>query len=331
MTSQRLLSLLPYPVGRISPRPWFTVLLLVAIGWLAGCASHGLQPGEGYAAVPGGRVWYRIVGSGVKTPLLLLHGGPGVPSNYLNPLAALADERPVIFFDQLGTGRSEHPEDQSLWTIERYVKEVAAVREALGLKEVVLYGHSWGTILAAEYMYTRPLGVRGLVLASPALSIPRWSQDAADLLRTLPAKTQEIIARNERAKTYDAPEYHDATMEYYKRYLARRQPWSADIEQTFAQLNPAIYVYMNGPSEFSLTGTLKGYDSTRRLKELTVPTLFIAGRYDEAPPATTQHYQSMLPGAELAIIENAGHLTMQDEPERNIQILRDFLDRLDAR
>jgi len=311
--------------------PLWLAVFSAAVVAFSGCTTQRLSPGEGYADVPGGRVWYRVVGGGAKTPLLLLHGGPGVPSNYLNPLAALTDERPVVFFDQLGTGRSDHPDDQSLWTINRYVKEVAAVRKALGLEEVYLYGHSWGTILAAEYMFTRPSGVRGLVFASPALSIPRWSQDAAMLLRTLPLPTQQVIARHEAAGTYEAPEYHEATMEYYKRYLARRQPWSADIEQTFAQLNPAIYVYMNGPSEFSLTGTLKGYDATPRLKEINVPTLFTGGQYDEATPETVKYYQSMLPGSGLAVIENAGHLTMQDEPDRDVAVLREFLHRLDAR
>ncbi len=148
---------------------------------LSGCAASGPSPGEGFADVPGGKVWYRVVGTGRGTPILLLHGGPGVPSNYLNPLAALGDDRPVVFFDQLGTGHSDHPKDQSLWTTERYVREVAAVREALGLKEVYLYGHSWGTILAAEYMYTRPAGVKGLIFASPVRNSRRrrWSTTSA--------------------------------------------------------------------------------------------------------------------------------------------------------
>jgi proline iminopeptidase len=111
------------------------------------CTSHTLSPGEGFVDVSGGRVWYRVVGSGRGTHLLLLHGGPGVPSLYLKPLEGLADERPVIFYDQLGSGQSDHPKDSSLWTIERFVKEVGQVRKALGLDQIHLYGHSWGSML----------------------------------------------------------------------------------------------------------------------------------------------------------------------------------------
>jgi len=289
------------------------------------CSSHALSPGEGFVDVSGGRIWYRVVGSGPGTPLLLLHGGPGVPSVYLKPLEALADERPVVFYDQLGSGQSDRPKDRSLWTIERFVNEIGQVRQALGLNEIHLYGHSWGAMLAASYMLTRPSGVRSLVLASAPMSVPRYARDARDLLTTLPEAARTAIETHEREGSFDSPEYQAAMMEFYKLYLARRQPWSAEIEKTFAELNPDVYVYMQGPSEFTITGTLKDYDVTRRLKEITVPTLFTAGEYDEVRPETVRLYQSLVPGSRLAVIENAAHLTMQDEPERYLQVLREFL------
>src|SRR5262245_15456277 len=112
------------------------------------CGSHTLSPGEGFVDVTGGRIWYRIVGRGPGTPLVLLHGGPGVPSVYLKPLEALADERPVVFYDQLGSGQSDRPKDNSLWTVQRFVEEVGEVRKGLGLNQIHLYCHSWGTMLA---------------------------------------------------------------------------------------------------------------------------------------------------------------------------------------
>jgi proline iminopeptidase len=90
---------------------------------------------EGFVSVTGGRVRYRVAGADKKgTPLLALHGGPGAPHDYLETLAALADERPVVFYDQLGCGGSDNPIDASLWTIERYAAELRQVREALGLR-----------------------------------------------------------------------------------------------------------------------------------------------------------------------------------------------------
>jgi len=138
---------------------------------LFACQTHRLTPSEGYVNVTGGRVWYRIVGSGSRTPLLVVNGGPGNSSHYVKPLSALADERPVIFYDQLGCGRSDRPDDTTLWRTERFVEEVAQIRKALGLEEVHLYGHSWGTMLAVDYMLTKPKGIKSLILASPALSI----------------------------------------------------------------------------------------------------------------------------------------------------------------
>ena len=296
-----------------------------------GCSSHTLSPGEGFVDVSGGRIWYRIVGGGPGTPLLLLHGGPGVPSVYLKPLEALANERPVVFYDQLGSGQSNRPKDTSLWTVQRFVEEVGQVRRALGLNQIHLYGHSWGSMLAASYMLTQPSGVRSLTLASAPLSIPRYATDARDLLTTLPEASRTAIETHERDGSFDSPEYQAAMMDFYKRYLARRQPWSAEIEKAFAELNPDVYVYMQGPSEFTITGTIKDYDITGRLKDIIVPTLFTAGEYDEVRPEAVRFYQSLVPGSRLAVIENAAHLTMQDEPERYLQVLREFLHEVERR
>lgn len=295
------------------------------------CRRGGLQPGEGYIDVPGGRIWYRIVGSGSRTPLVLLHGGPGAPSYYLNPLAKLADERPVVFYDQLGAGRADKPTDTSLWRIERFVEELARLRTALGLEAVHILGHSWGTMLAADYMLTKPAGVRSLILASPALSVSRWAKDAETLKRTLPESVQAVIARHERAGTLESQEYQAAVAEYYKRYVCRREPWPDDVNKTFAELGLSVYGTMWGPSEFSATGSLRTYERAEQLKTLSLPVLFTAGRYDEATPDTVDYYRSLVPGAQLRIFENSAHLTMQDEPDLYVEAVREFLHEVETR
>jgi proline-specific peptidase len=308
-----------------APSFWL-LLALTACG-----GEAGLSPGEGYLEVPGGRVWYRIEGSGTATPLLLLHGGPGATHHYLKPLAALADERPVIFYDQLGSGRSDRPTDTTLWRVERFVEELAAVRQALGLDEVHLLGHSWGAMLAVDYLLTKPAGVRSVILASPALSTARWVADADSLVRTMPDSIQAVIAKHEAAGTTTDPEYQAAVIAFYQRYLARRQPWSADLDSTMRGFGTPLYNYMWGPSEFTATGTLQSYDRTDRLSELTLPVLFTTGRHDEAVPGTVAFYQMRVPGARLVVLDHSAHLTMQDEPERNVEIVRQFLHDVEAR
>lgn len=301
--------------------------LLALVLW--SCADTGLESGEGFIDVEGGRVWYRIAGSGNATPLLLLHGGPAAPSYYLDPLEGVAVDRPVIFYDQLGAGRSDKPDDESLWTVDRFVRELADVREALGLDTVHILGHSWGSMLAMEYLLTGPEGVESVIFASPVMSARRWSEDARRLIAAMPPEYQRAIEENERAGTTDAEEYQEATMEYYRRYLSTSEPWSPDLLTAFENMNEEIYGLMWGPSEFTATGTLRNYDREDELKSLDLPVLYTAGRFDEATPETIEYYHSLTPGSEVRIFENSAHMTMLDEPDAYVTAVREFLRRVD--
>lgn len=307
---------------------------LISVGVLAGlllaCSDTGLSPSQGYIDVEGGKVWYQVTGSGNATPLLLLHGGPGAPSHYLEPLKRIASDRPVVIYDQLGAGRSPATNDEALWTIERFVLELAQVRAALDLEEVHILGHSWGSMLAMEYLLTEPDGVKSVIFASPALNTVRWTEDARKLLEALPAETLDVIERHEADGTTDAPEYQNAVMEYYRLYLSRSDPWSPHLMAAFEGFNTDLYGYMWGPSEFTATGTLKNYNREAELSKLDLPVLFTTGRYDEATPETVRHFQSLTPGAELQIFEGSAHMTMLDEPEAYADAVADFLNKVDA-
>ncbi|HNT44016.1 MAG TPA: proline iminopeptidase-family hydrolase [Syntrophorhabdaceae bacterium] len=302
---------------------WFTVLTAL---FLTACSTPpSLAEREGFIEVTGGRVWYRIVGSGGATPVVVLHGGPGAASDYLKPLEKLAVDRPVIFYDQLGCGRSDRPTDRTLWRIERFVEELAQVREALKLKEIHLYGHSWGTMLVVDYMLTKPFGVKSLILSSPCLSAKRWVEDADVLIAQLPPDTQKVIRHHEKEGTTDSKEYDDAVTEYLKRHLCRLDPWPEDLTRSLASSNAEIYKKMWGPSEFHPTGDLRTYDRVDRLREITVPTLFTAGRYDEATPGATTWYSSHLPGSTVRIFQKSSHMAMFEEQEEYMRTLREFM------
>ncbi len=308
------------------------LLLLACCTAVVETESTALQPGEGTIQVPGGRVWYRVVGSGHSTPLLLLHGGPGATSHAFRPMERLASERPVVVYDQLGSGRSDMPEDPSLWSVDRFVQELVRVREELGLQKVHILGHSWGSMLAVEYMLTKkPRGVVSLILAGPALSIPKWLEDANRLRADLPSEVQAVLSRHEEAGTYDSEEYLQASMEFYRRHLCRLDPWPEEMLQTTDQFGFAVYRTMWGPSEFYATGTLKDFDRSDRLHEIDVPTLLTVGRYDEATPETAAWYQSLMPDARLVVFENSSHMTMLEEPEHYVQVVGDFLREVEQR
>jgi len=301
------------------------LLLPCLLAVLAACGETppSPAPGEGSVAVPGGRVWYQVVGEGPGTPLVVLHGGPGAPSYYMSSLARLGTDRPVVFYDQLGAGRSDMPSDTTLWRIERFMAELDSVRAHLGLTEIHLLGHSWGTMLATDYMLGGARGVKSLVLASPALSTELWERDADFLIATLPDSVREAIRVHEEAGTYDDPAYQAAMMDFYGRFVTLR--WGPDVDSTFAHFGAELYGYMWGPSEFTPTGTLRSYDRTDWLGELDLPVLYTAGEVGEARPETVRYYQSLTPGAEFALIPGSAHLTTIDAPEAFADTVARFL------
>jgi proline iminopeptidase len=296
---------------------------------LAGCEASSPPPAEGFVDVPGGKVWYRIDGDGPGTPLVVLHGGPGASSYYLESLARLGDDRPVVFYDQLGAGRSDMPSDTTLWRIERFMAELDSERGRLGLREIHLLGHSWGTMLATDYLLAGADGVRSVVLASPALSTPLWQRDADTLILTLPDSIQEAIRIHEADGNFDSPAYQAAMAEFYARFLTLRG--GPEVDSTFAHFGAELYGYMWGPSEFTATGTLRDYDRTPRLGELNLPVLYTTGEFDEARPTTVAYYQSLTPGAEFAIIPGSAHLTTIDAPEAFADTVRRFLRAVEQR
>jgi proline iminopeptidase len=178
---------------------------------------------------------------------------------------------------------------------------------------------------------TKPEGIRSLILSSPAISIPRWLADANVFRSQLPSDVQATLKKHEDAGTTSSQEYQDAVAEYYKKHLCRIFPFPAPLDSTMKNAGMDVYLTMWGPSEFFGVGNLKDYDRTSRLKEIRVPVLYTAGRYDEATPETTQYYQSLTPGSSLVILENSSHMAMLEETDRYIQVVRDFLRRVEGK
>ena len=284
---------------------------------------------EGFIEVPGGRVWYRSVGEG-GTPLLCLHGGPGFTHYYLEPLEALADRRQVIFYDQLGCGRSDRPDDLSLWTVDRFVEELAQVRAALGLSRLHLFGSSWGGMLAMQYTLDRRPELESLILCGSPASMIRWVKDCDELLAAEPAEVRQAIREHEEAGFTACPEYQAAILGFYREHVCRMSPWPAGFERSFAEAGYQVYNTMNGPSEFTVTGTLKTWDIMDRLPEIRVSTLLVGGRHDECRPGHLEEMHRRIAGSRLVIIENASHLCFAEQPQEFTGLVNSFLDSRDA-
>lgn len=290
-----------------------------------------LSSGEGYVNLAEGKVWYRIVGEGTEIPLILLHGGPGVPSYYLNPLANLANERPVVFFDQFGCGRSDVNKDTSLMKIDVFVEQLEQFVDTLGLKEFYLYGHSWGAMLGMDYYLKYPDKVKALILASPCMSISRWTNDCNELIKTLPDSIQSAIEIGEATSNYDSEEYKNALNVFFSQYMIRKWPMDANIDSTFKYMNSEIYNYMWGHSDFNPTGTLRNYERIDKLQEIAVPTLYNCGEFDEVSVPTIKYYHSLTPNSKYVVIKDAAHISMHDNPKQHIQEIAKFLREVEGR
>jgi proline iminopeptidase len=284
----------------------------------------------GYVDAPGGRVWVMHCGGGSGLPLVTLHGGPGSPHDYLKPLAVLGDAREVVFYDQLGCGQSEHPDDPDLWVLERFVEELKAVVDDIGRKPVHILGHSWGTMLAVDYALTYPQDVASLILDSPCLSMRRVREDMERLKAALPPALLGVIVRCEAEGKTESGAYGAAAMAFYRQHVCRMPEWPEPLVRSQANWGLQVYNTMWGPAEFTPTGNLADYEREDRLKELRCPVLYFCGRHDEITPESTACYQQATPGSEFEVFEESAHVKHLEEPQRYESLVRQFLSGADA-
>lgn len=283
--------------------------------------------------VTGGEVWCRRLGGGDRTPVLLLHGGPGAAAYYMEPLGErLAEHRPVAVYDQLGCGRSDIPEDISLWTLDRFVEEVDQVREALGFGRCHLLGQSWGGWLSIEYMCRGSEGIAGLVLASTSSSISQFMAEARRLIEALPEPTRSTLIELGDAGRYDDSAYLEAVDVFYHHHLCRADPWPEALVRSAEQMDGnQVYLTMNGPTEFDVIGSLRTWDRTADLGLITVPALVTCGRYDEITPACAETIAAGIPGSRMVVFEESAHIAHLEEGERYAAVVEDFLREVDER
>lgn len=264
---------------------------------------------------------------------MCLHGGPGFSHDYLQPLEALKNTgRRVVFYDQLGSGRSDHPNNPSMWTMELYLTEIDAIRRALGLDRIHLLGQSWGGMLATEYALTKPRGLMSLILADSAVDSVQWASETNRLKSELPEEILEVLRKHESQGTTEDPEYFEATMKFYRRHVCRLPVWPDVLNASFDWFMkyPDVYKTMWGENEFNITGTLKNWSVADRLREIDVPTLILSGRYDESTPTINEMLRRGIKGSEWVLFENSSHTPHLEEPEKYLEALEKFLNKTEA-
>jgi proline iminopeptidase len=286
------------------------------------------------------RVWIKRVGNNPSLRVLLLHGGPGSTHEYLEACDSYlpAAEVEYYYYDQLGSGFSDQPAEPSLWELGRFVDEVEQVRRALGLdrESFVLYGQSWGGILAIEYALAYQQHLRGLVISNMMASVPAYNAYAEQVL--MPEMDQAALAE---IKTLEAsgqtedPRYMELLAEqHYVHHVLRMPPeqWPDPVQRGFAHINPDIYVSMQGPSELGISASAKlaHWDRTAELASIDVPTLVIGARYDTMDPAHMEMMAGRLPQGRYLYCPRGSHLAMYDDQETYFAGLTSFLSTIAA-
>lgn len=275
---------------------------------------------------------YRVVayefGEGDDT-LLCLNGGPGLPCDYLREAHSClaAQHYRVIAFDQLGTGRSDRPDDKRLWTMERYVREVETVRRTLGLGKVHLLGHSWGGWLAIEVALRHPDALHSLILENTVADIPHLVRELERLRAALGPETVAMMQRFEALGQIDHPAYQAAITLLNYRHVCRLDNWPTPVRRSLDDWNMAPYVAMQGPNEFLYTGNLRDWDRSADLGSIKVPCLITTGQHDELTPACALKMKQTLSQAEVHVFPNSSHMPFYEEPHAYYPVLLDFLDR----
>jgi L-proline amide hydrolase len=293
---------------------------------------------QGTVPFHGGETWYRItgdIGSGL-TPLVVLHGGPGVPHDYVLSLTALASTgRAVIHYDQFGCGGSTHlpQEGEDFWTVQLFLDELDNLLGHLGIADSYhLLGQSWGGMLGSEHAIRQPTGLRSLVISNSPASMELWVSEAMKQRAALPESVRDALNRHEADDTTDDPEYLAATQVVYDQHVCRVVPNPPEVLRSMARLDedPTVYHTMNGPNEFFCIGTLRDWSVVDRVHSIVAPTLLASGRFDEATPATVQPFFDGIEDVRWEIFENSSHMPFVEEPERYMQVVGDFLAEHDA-
>ena len=284
-----------------------------------------------------GSTWYRVVGDlkSSKTPVMILHGGPGAGHNYCEPIAEVLAQtgRAAVLYDQIGCGNSTHLPDKpkEFWTPELFMEELVLLTEHLGISNKYdIVGQSWGGMLGMQFAITKPKGLNAMVIADSPASMEVWVSEANKLRKELPPEVEATLLKHEAAETTEDPEYVAAVDVFYSRHLCRI-PQPPYVLASFEQLaaDPTVYHTMNGPSEFHVIGSLKHWDIRPQLKEISTPTLLVSGQYDEATPAMVKEIQGLIPGSKWELFAESSHMPHVEEPAKFKRVVSEFLDSKD--
>ncbi len=278
------------------------------------------------------KVWTKRFGNNPKMKLLLLNGGPGATHEYFECFENFLPEKDIefIYYDQLGCGNSDNPNDTTFWDLTRYVEEVEQVRKALNLTKdnFFLLGHSWGGILAMEYSIKYPNELKGLIVSNMMASAPKYAEYSEVLAKQMRPEVLQKVREIEAKKDFSNPEYMKLLQpNFYEKHILRlpSPDWPEPVVRSFSKMNQLLYVTMQGPSEFGISGKLTKWDRSNDLKNIQIPTLVIGAEYDTMDPKYMEWMSKQLPKGNYLYCKNGSHMSMYDDQQTYFDGLTKFI------
>lgn len=279
------------------------------------------------------RVWTKRIGNNPTIKLLLLNGGPGATHEYFECMESFLPKEGIefIYYDQLGCGNSDNPNDTALWDLPRFVEEVEQVRVALGLdaQNFFLLGHSWGGILALEYALKYQDHLKGLIISNMMSSCPDYGKYAQDVLaKQFDPKVLDTIRQIEARKDFSNPKYMELLMpHFYAKHICRipLADWPEPMSRSLNKINQSLYVTMQGPSEFGISGKLEKWDRKADLPKLKMPVLTIGGKFDTMDPEHMKWMAGQVQKGTYLYCEKGSHMSLYDDQDTYMKGLIRFL------
>lgn len=297
---------------------------VLACAPLLATAQSPVRDSTFFVDVDGARLFVRSVGTG--TPLVVLHGGPGMSHDYLAPqfIALLADDYRLIFYDQRASGRSSGVEDTARLTMTQFVNDLERLRVALGLEQMNLVGHSFGGLLAMYYAAAHPQAVRTLLLldTSPA----SWALNFPYFRRTI-AERQGEAGRRALAAIVAAPGARTdprVMTRYYRTFFQSffRQPERS--EQLELGID-AQWLAKNAVTGDRIWASIGEYDIHESLLRIQAPTLIVHGTYSVLSMEGAEAIAARIPRSRLVVLKDVGHFPYVEAPLAFSTAVRTFV------
>ncbi len=285
---------------------------------------------DGHVTVNGYNLYFKSFGNEEKGTVLTVHGGPGLTHDYMLSIADLAQYGyRVVFYDQLGCGKSDLPKNIALYTIDRAVEDLEGFRDAMNLGKVHMLGSSYGGLLAIAYALIYQKHLKSLVTTGGIDDMELTISEMMRMKSELPKDVLATMAKYEEAGEYTDPEFAKVLEPFYKTYFCRLDPWPKELVYSMEHVSPVVYNTMNGPNEFTIIGNIRHWKvSQEQLHTIHVPTLVTCGKYDEVSPKVAKSIHRGIEGSKFVMFQNSSHLAMWEEREKYIQVVTNFLDNI---